>query len=484
MTEMFTLLNNSYKFTKDFVKQQFSSRNGARESGVSGTYSEERSSEPYETAIRPPQLNYTIENVMIKAMFAGRTMGDVSPIVNIKDVVVICDGTIYNSKRLFEELEIEPETDCDYEIIAHLYLRYGIETTLQLLDGIFVFALLDHRLVTPTGELDSTMYIARDPYGVKPLYLLRPNSKNIMQEYNKSDGDIYAISSNVEMLKGFEQEMNLIDHPENDLLMGKGKPKKSFYVIDSISPGTYSVFEQKFRVMASWRFIKHQIPYHFCQPGTAIVKNDDKIVLNRLVSEAVIKRIRDDKPTSIILTGKYEGFITAAVASNKLDQSLNTFTWTDTSIGEPDIQRVADYLKTNHIVVSITNDDLDSEKENICPSMDLAFWFMAKKIASVAPNSMVFLEIGIDQFLGSGESKDDECHLDFHYRLGNYLKSAGPDRLIQISKIFWYHGLEVDMPWLDISLTQHLVTYSRNYLFMFNPVGIYGNKLLPEELFH
>jgi hypothetical protein len=236
--------------------------------------------------------------------------------------------------------------------------------------------------------------------------------------------------------------------------------------------------------MASWRFIKHQIPYHFCQPGAAIVKNDDKIVLNRLVSEAVIKRIRDDRPTSVILTGKYEGFITAAVASNKLNQSLNTFTWIDTSICEPDIQRVADYLKTNHIVVSITNDELDSEKENICPSMDVAFWFMAKKIASVAPNSLVLLEIGIDQFLGSGQSKDDETHLDFQYRLCNYLKSACPDRLNAISKIFWYHGLEVEMPWLDISLTRHLVTYSRNSQFMFNPVGIYGNNLLPEELFH
>jgi asparagine synthase (glutamine-hydrolysing) len=461
MAEMFTLLNNSHKFTVDFIKQQI------------------------ESGIRPPNnTNYRIENVMIKALFGGRTVDNVYPIVNINDVVIICDGTIYNSKKLFEELGVEPETDCDYEIIVHLYIRYGIETALRMVDGIFAFVLLDHRLTIPSGELDSVMYIARDPYGVKPLYLLRPNTKNIMIEYYRTDGDIFALSSNIDMLKGLEREMNLIEHPENDALIVKGKPKKSFYIIEPVLPGTYSVFEQKYRVLATWRFIRHQIPYHFCQPGLTFVKNDDKIVLNRLVSEAVIKRIRDDKPTSIVLTGKYEGFITAAVASNKLNQSLSTFTWIDTSACEPDIQRVADYLKTNHIVVSITNDELDSEKENICPSMDVAFWFMAKKIASVAPNSLVFLEIGIDQFLGSGQSKDDETHLDFQYRLSNYLKSACPDRLNVISKIFWYHGLEVEMPWLDISLTRHLVTYSRNFQFMCNPVGIYGNNLLPEELFH
>ena len=145
MTEMFTLLNNSQKFTAEFVKQQF----------VKGT--------------RPPNTDHTIENVMIKAIFGGRTVDNVNPFININDVVIVCDGTIYNSKVLFKELGIEPETDYDYEIIVHLYIRYGIEHTLRLLDGIFAFALLDHRLTTSNVELDSTMYVARDPYGVIPL---------------------------------------------------------------------------------------------------------------------------------------------------------------------------------------------------------------------------------------------------------------------------------------------------------------------------
>ena len=96
MPEMFTLLNNSYKFTTEFVKQQF------------------------EKGTRPPNTNYTIENVMIKALFGGRTFNNISSFVNINDVVIVCDGTIYNSKVLFEELGIEPETDYDYEIIVHL----------------------------------------------------------------------------------------------------------------------------------------------------------------------------------------------------------------------------------------------------------------------------------------------------------------------------------------------------------------------------
>jgi asparagine synthase (glutamine-hydrolysing) len=462
MSEMFTLLNNSNKFSTDFVKQQF------------------------EKGIRPPNINYITENVMIKALFGGRKVNNVSPFINIKDVVIVCDGVIYNSKKLFEELGIVPETDYDYEIIVHLYIRYGIEITLQLLDGVFAFTLLDHRLNSPNGELDSNLYIARDRYGVKPLYLLRPNFNNIMIEHNKSDGDIYTMSSNLDMLKGFEEELNLINHPKNNSL----NPDKSFYVIENILPGTYSCFQQKYRVMPSWRFNKYNIPYHICKFGfdkTNIVNP------NQFIQEAVVKRI-GNKQVNVILTGNYEAFMTAAIANEKLSEQekyVNTFSWSESTY-EKEIQLVTDYLKTNHTVVTVNDDDIENEKENIDPSFtgEGRLWLMAKTIARVAPNSVVFLEIGIDNFDHFFESefldenKEAETNLDFQYKLYNHFKTICSYQLNKILKIFWYHGLEVQIPWLDHELVQQFVTHYPNDInFIFNPIGIYGNKLLPEELF-
>ena len=484
MPEMFTLLNNSHKFTTEFVKQQLENGNSQ------------------------PNTNITIENVMIKALFGGIIKNNISPFVNINDVVIVCDGTIYNSKKLFEELDIEPETDYDYEIIVHLYIRYGIETTLQLLDGIFAFALLDHRMTISNGELDSTMYVARDPYGVKPLYLLRPNTKNIMIEHNKTYGDIYALSTNIEMLKNFEEEMNTIEHPENNSLIVKGKPKKLFYVIDSILPGTYCVFEQKFRVMASWRFIRHHIPYHMCQIG---FNTNNIIDTNQLLQEAIIKRITN-KPISVILTENYETFMTAAIANecfenptggsssidneqlNEQEKYVNTFSWSSSLNNEKDIKLVTDYIKTNHTVVTATDTDIENEKENIDPEFTDdsdsttnfgEFWLMAKTIARIAPNSVVFLEIGMDNLdqLFEPDLIDAKSHIDFQHRLLYYFKSVCSDRLNKISKIFWHHGLEVHIPWLDNTLVQHFITNCKNVEFTFNPIGVYGNKLLPEELF-
>lgn len=457
MPEIFTLLNNSHGFKTDYIKEQ------------------------YEKGIRPPVLDYKIKSVMIKAIFGGRTFHGVSPFVSVGDVAIVCDGTIYNSKQLFDELQIEPTTDHDYEIIVHLYLRYGMEVTLQMLDGVFAFALLDHRMKTANGDMDSIMYIARDPYGVKPLYLLRPNTKNIMIEYMKTDGDIYGVSSNVEMLQGFEQELNTIDHPDNDVLLIKGKPKKPFYVIEAIQPGTYSVFEQKFRVMATWRFIRHQIPFHMFDIGSEQTQ--------RLVQQAVRKRIVGDKPISVILTGNYEAFMTAAIANDKLEdlgKVVNTFSWTPS---DPDIQTVVEHLKTNHTDVTVTDADIQNEKENIGQEFkdEGRLWLMAKTVAKVAPGSTVLLEIGIDDLdqLFESAPEDGWAHLDIQHRLHVHFKSLSSNRLNRISKIFWYHGLEVDIPWLDQALVQHIVTqYSKDSQLTFNPVGIYGNKMLPDELFY
>ena len=56
---------------------------------------------------------------------------------------------------------IETKSDC--EVIIHLYLKYGIEQTLNMLDGVFAFVLLD--------ENKNEVYVARDLFGVRPLFI-------------------------------------------------------------------------------------------------------------------------------------------------------------------------------------------------------------------------------------------------------------------------------------------------------------------------
>jgi asparagine synthase (glutamine-hydrolysing) len=78
-------------------------------------------------------------------------------------VVVVYNGETYNYPALREQVLRRGHrltTTCDTELLPHLYADEGIGFVARL-DGIFAFALLDRRT--------HTLYLVRDPLGVKPL---------------------------------------------------------------------------------------------------------------------------------------------------------------------------------------------------------------------------------------------------------------------------------------------------------------------------
>ena len=56
--------------------------------------------------------------------------------IEIDNIKLICNGEIYNYKQLFNTMNIKPKTNSDCEIIIHLYKKYGIKQTLNMLDGV------------------------------------------------------------------------------------------------------------------------------------------------------------------------------------------------------------------------------------------------------------------------------------------------------------------------------------------------------------
>ena len=96
--------------------------------------------------------NSVLKNVMINADYGfhrlainGLNDNSNQPIC-LDNIVLICNGEIYNYKELYKIMsDVKPETNSDCEVIIHLYIKYGIEHTLQMLDGVFAFCLLDTR---------------------------------------------------------------------------------------------------------------------------------------------------------------------------------------------------------------------------------------------------------------------------------------------------------------------------------------------------
>jgi asparagine synthase (glutamine-hydrolysing) len=96
----------------------------------------------------------------------------VQPQASFDDRFLVCfNGEIYNHAVLRQELEtlgVRFRTDCDTEVIANVIRAWG-PSGIKRLSGMYAFVAFD----TETGEF----LAARDPFGVKPLYLtLSPNN--------------------------------------------------------------------------------------------------------------------------------------------------------------------------------------------------------------------------------------------------------------------------------------------------------------------
>ena len=128
------------------------------------------------------------------------------------DCILVCNGEIYNWNYLLDLLKKEKisygSSDC--EIILHLYKRYGIEYTYQVLDGVFAFILFD--------KIKQIVYVARDMYGVRPLF---------MGMESKTLGEFqYFFGSEMKMFHNLRKDEN------------------SMY-IDQVKPGSVYTFDMR-----------------------------------------------------------------------------------------------------------------------------------------------------------------------------------------------------------------------------------------------
>ena len=121
---------------------------------------------------------------------ASRTPADVFG--QMAGAEIVFNGEIYNYRELRSELgawsreqgegtrEAEKPTsdlgpltsdlwhsNTDTEVILRAYARWGIDC-LQRLRGMFAFAIYDQGL--GTGDRGGALILARDPFGIKPLY--------------------------------------------------------------------------------------------------------------------------------------------------------------------------------------------------------------------------------------------------------------------------------------------------------------------------
>ena len=451
MCGIFTLLNNSDTFSSEEIQTAFE-------------YGNNRGPEDSEFITYGNNLNIGFKRLAIN----GLNKESRQP-MTIDDITLICNGEIYNFKELFHQMDIKPITHSDCEIIIHLYKRYGIKQTLMLLDGYFSFILYDNN----TLKKEPSIIVARDPFGVRPLYILEHNTDNIIDEDN---GNLDIIS---EKIIGFASELKML----NPLLNTKkglltylnntvSHSKHNPFTITQYPPGCYSVYKNQLRLFGKYDWViseKNICYYSNISPSYIHEPYSQGLYQNYLyniytnLDNAVKKRVQGttERPIGCLLSGGLDSSLITALVNKHHHGTLNTF-----SIGmegSEDLKYARDvshHLHTNHTEIILTPDEFFEAIPEVIRTIEsydtttvrasVGNYLIGKYISKNTDIKVIFNGDGSDEltggylyFLKSPDAFefDAECRRLLHdIHFFDVLRS---DRCIAA------HGLEPRTPFLD-----------------------------------
>ena len=378
---------------------------------------------------------------------------------NINGVYLICNGEIYNHKEIIKTLDITTYSKSDCESIIHLYLKYGIEQTLQILDGVFAFVLVD------TRDGYNKIYASRDQYGVRPLFILQ-NKKWI------------ALASEMKQLTQLSNETSKVVQ---------------------FTPGDYMMFEQTHKVSAP-KFKSFYKPTIFSNISLNREIEEYAEMRNRIYTSlynAVKKRVENtEREIACLLSGGLDSSLVASIVKQCLPNGVKLHTWSIGLEGSEDLkyaQKVADHIGSIHhnIIVS------ESEMLNVIPEVIYAIesydtttvrasifnWLICKKIKEQSEAKVIFNGDGSDEVMGGYlyfHKAPDPIAFDKECRrlLSNihYFDVLRSDRSISS------HGLEARTPFLDKMFVQNYLSIDcdiRDHAYNFK-----CEKYLIREIIH
>lgn len=277
------------------------------------------------------------------------------------------NGEIYNHLELRKKMNIAWRGHSDTETLVESLAANGIDATLQLLNGIFAFAALD----VVSGKL----YIARDPFGVKPMY------------YAATYGGGLAFCSELRALHRIANAATSVDPQAlRAFLTLRFVPSPSTLIqgIGRVPPG--HVLEHE---LATKRNVLH---CYVSPPQERFAGTFEEAVdgYYDLLSQAVKRQLLSDVPVGIFLSGGIDSAIVAALAARhhgRLPSYTVGFGAEHKSCELMDAEATAKVLGLEHYPVQVTPHQMwDAFEECIAaieeplatPSV-LAMWHLARR---------------------------------------------------------------------------------------------------------
>ena len=356
---------------------------------------------------------------------------------------VVFNGEIYNYKELRSELEQKGhifKTDCDTEILAHLYEEYGMQF-IEMLEGMFAFLIFD--------KIKNEFYGVRDFFGVKPFFYLRKN-------------DTVFISSEMKSFDGFDSG------PVNEL-----------------KPGHYLSNDGVFQ--------------YYKIPETKYVTDTIETVamkVRELLDAAVKKRVQTDLPIAVFLSGGLDSSIVHLLCTKYNNNVTGIIIGEESSDDVIFAKRFCEELDLKYCHVNSKKDELLENVPEIIYSVEtfepnvVRGSLLSMKLAKTAHDLGFKIAIcgeGSDEvFGGYGDFLfiDPEKNADeFQKKILALLNDLYRTQLLRIDRTGMNYSLEIREPFLDRELVEFALNIQPKMKVAEDKNGQLTTKLILREAF-
>lgn len=312
---------------------------------------------------------------------------------------LVFNGEIYNYLELRRQLEARGHrfrSNSDSEVLLHLYAQRGA-AMVHALRGMFAFAIFD--------QANQSLFLARDPFGIKPLYYA-------------DDGLTLRFASQVKaLLKSghVDRTPAPAGHVGFYLWGHVPEPHTLFKGIKALPSGATMLIDRKGR----------RAPEAYFSPSEALASATEQ-PLNLAPEEAmerVAAAVRDsllhhliaDVPVGVFLSSGLDSTVLTALASQMGNGDLHTVTlgfeeFRGTPNDEaPLAELVAQRLGTTHQTRWVSKADFEANLEPLLeamdqPSIDGVNTYFVSRAAAASGMKVALSGVGGDELFGSYSS--------------------------------------------------------------------------------
>jgi asparagine synthase (glutamine-hydrolysing) len=287
-----------------------------------------------------PQIGLAMRRLRVIDLAGGS-----QPVANEDETVwIVFNGEIYNFRDLRRNLVRRGHrfrTEGDTEVIVHAYEEFG-ERCVEFLDGMFAFAIYDNR--PQPFRAGPRLFLARDPFGKKPLYYADCGGALIFGSEIKPILHDPRVSKEIDF-EALHHYLSLLVVPA---------PLSIFQAIRKLPAGHLLLADELGVSLRS--YADHRPPFETFE----VAENEARPRLRDLLFRAVEKRLVADVPLGAFLSGGLDSSLIVAIMSRLMPEPVKTL-----SVGfegprshdeRPFARQMAKFCKTEHHEITLKPD--------------------------------------------------------------------------------------------------------------------------------